>query len=343
MNELKSVFLAVLLGGVCPVVAQDKDSTSLKPSFHLDYTGELQTNFKRAKLASALELSAEIPVSRSLTAELRSVSYVATDENPLVDNLQGFSNIDSDNLAFALAVAGLSWRIDGSNSLFAGIRRIDEDYFCSDVLSLFTNSSCGGFPTIFANYDIATYPKASLGVHYAYDSNAFGFQASVYNGLGYDKLHGGGNSFRFCPKSDGVCALAQAVWHRRGSSYFLGGSLHYNDLCTEAPRHVRRVVWIYAEQKMSDRLSLTAAYSHAFNCRVLCRDFAGIGGKYELGCASLGLFSDYTRVDGTSEWATELTCNFQLDSVFSLQPVLHVITTGGNTRCVGVMRLSVSI
>ena len=335
----------ILLSGItCNVAAQEADSISLKPSFHADYTGEMQTNFKRVKLASALELGAELPINRHLTFELRSVSYITTDESPLINDLQGFSNIDSDNLAFALAVAGLSWRINGSNSLFAGIRRIDEDYFCSDVLSLFTNSSCGGFPTIFANYDIATYPKASLGVHYAYDSDAFGLQASVYNGLGYDKLHGGGNSFRFCPKSDGVCALAQIVWRRRGSSYFLGGSLHYNDLCiVDAPRHVRRVVWTYVEQKVGDRLSLTAAYSHAFNCRVLCRNFAGIGGKYELGCASLGIFSDYTRVDGTSEWATELTYNFYLGPVFSLQPVLHVITTGGNTRCVGVLRLGVSI
>ena len=343
MNELRSVFLVLLLGGVCPVAAQETDSTSMKPSFHADYTGEVQTNFKRAKLASALELRAELPVNRHLTVCLRSVSYVTTDENPFIDDLQGFSNIDSDNLAFALAVAGLSWQIDSSNSLFAGIRRIDEDYFCSDVLSLFTNSSCGGFPTIFANYDIATYPKASLGIHYAYDSDAFGFQASVYNGLGHNKLRGGGNAFRFCPKSDGICVLAQAEWRRCGSSYFLGGSLHYNDLCVDAPRHVRPVVWAYAEQKVSDRLSLVGAYSHAFSCDVACCDFAGVGGKYDVGCASLGMFSDYTRVDGTSEWATELTCNFQLGPVFSLQPVFHVITTGGNTRCIGVLRLGVSI
>ena len=327
---------------MCPVVAQDADSVSLKPSFHADYTGEAQTNFKRVKLASALEFGAELPINRHLTVELRSVSYVTTDEDPLINDLQVFSNIDSDNLAFAFAVAGLSWRIDGSNRLFAGIRRVDEDYFCSDVLSLFTNCSCGGFPTIFSNYDIATYPKASLGVHYAYDSDAFGFQASLYNGLGYDKLRGG-DVFRFCPKSDGVCLLAQAEWRRRGSSYFLGGSLHYNDLCVAAPRHVRRVVWAYAEQKVSDRLSLVGAYSHAFNCRVVCRNFAGIGGKYDVGNASVGVFSDYTRVDGTDEWATELTCNFALGSIFSLQPAFHLITTGGNTRCVGVLRLGVSI
>lgn len=341
--NFRLVALTLLSGITCNVAAQDTDSVSLKPSFHADYTGEAQTNFKRVKLASALELGAEIPLNRHLTVELHSVSYVTTDEDPLINDLQGFSNIDSDNLAFALAVAGLSWHINGSNSLFAGIRRIDEDYFCSDVLSLFTNSSCGGFPTIFANYDIATYPKASLGIHYSYDTDAFGFQASIYNGLGHDRLRGGGNAFRFCPKSDGVCALAQAEWRRRGSSYFLGGSLHYNDLCADAPRHVRPVLWTYAEQKVSDQLSLVAAYSHAFSCDVACCDFAGVGGKYDFSRASLGIFSDFTRVDGTSEWATELTCNFQLNSILSLQPVFHVITTGGNTRCVGVLRLGVSI
>lgn len=209
--NFRLVALTLLSGITCNVAAQDTDSVSLKPSFHADYTGEAQTNFKRVKLASALELGAEVPLNRHLTVELLSVSYVTTDEDPLINDLQGFSNIDSDNLAFALAVAGISWHINGSNSLFAGIRRIDEDYFCSDVLSLFTNSSCGGFPTIFANYDIATYPKASLGVHYLYDTDAFSFQTSIYNGLGHNKLRGGSNAFRFCPKSDGVCSCAGNV------------------------------------------------------------------------------------------------------------------------------------
>lgn len=343
MNVLKFLFLTILPGVACPVMGQSEDSLSAKPSFHADYTGELQTDFKRAKLGSTLELGAEIPLGRNLSVELTSVSHVTTDEQPLINDLQGFSNIDTDNLAFALAVAGVSWRINDSHRLFAGIRRVDEDYFCSDVLSLFTNSSCGGFPTLFANYDIATYPKASLGVHYAYEQKHFGFQASVYNGLGHDKLYGGSNTFRFCPASDGVCALAQAEWHQPSGSYYLGGSLHYNDLCAGEPRHIRPVVWAYTEQTVTSSLSLVGAYSHAFSCDVACCDFAGIGGKYVLGNTTIGLFSDFTRVDGTSEWATELTCHFQLGQVFSIQPVVHIITTGGDTHCVGVLRVGVSL
>ena len=60
-------------------------------------------------------------------------------------------------------VAGFTWHINDRHSLFAGIRRIDEDYFCSDAHALFTNSSCGGYPTITFNYPVAIYPVSAMG------------------------------------------------------------------------------------------------------------------------------------------------------------------------------------
>ena len=152
-----------------PVPVTSSDSVSLRPSFGLDYTSELQTNFSWAKWVNLLELSAEVPLSRKFSFSLASLSAVTTNEDYLARDLQVFSNIEVWNIPFALTVAGFTWHINDRHSLFAGIRRIDEDYFCSDAMSLFTNSSCGGFPTITANCPVIVYPVSALGIHYAYD------------------------------------------------------------------------------------------------------------------------------------------------------------------------------
>jgi carbohydrate-selective porin OprB len=43
------------------------------------------------------------------------------------------------------------------------------------------------------------------------------------------------------------------------------------------------------------------------------------------------------------EWATELICSFHLTDFLQLKPVLHVITTNGTTRCVGLLRVNIGI
>ena len=68
------VTMALLLGGCHQLMAQgDADSVSLRPSFGLDYTSELQTNFSRVKWVNLLELSAEVPLSRKFSFSLASL------------------------------------------------------------------------------------------------------------------------------------------------------------------------------------------------------------------------------------------------------------------------------
>ena len=96
-----------------------KDSVSLSPTFSVDFTGEIQSDFKRAKFASLLELGACIPLSRNVSIELSSVSFATTHESPLIDDLQGFSNLDADNLPFALSgYHGTSINITLSSPVF---------------------------------------------------------------------------------------------------------------------------------------------------------------------------------------------------------------------------------
>lgn len=312
-------------------------------TFGLEYTGELQTDFKRAKMANLLQLNAEIPFAKKFSFNVSSVSVASTDTEPLIEDLQGYSNIDAQNIPFALSVAGFSWNINEHHSLFAGIRRMDEDYFCSEVLSLFTNSSAGVFPTISANYDIATYPCASLGIHYIYNKENLTFQSSLYNGTGNYRFSGRENVFRICPKTDGVFALAQTEYRFKGSRYYLGASLHCSDLRQTGRQNLRPTVWGYAEQALPAGFTLLAAYSHAFTNNNDCRNYCAVGGKYTYKKAEFGICSDYTRISGVNEFATEFTGCIALTEYLSLQPAMHLVTTDGRTKCIGMLRTTVSL
>ena len=118
-------------------MAQEADSTSLRPSFGVDYTGEVQTDFERFRQANLLELKADIPFSKALSFQVSTITAWTTRPYLDVNDLQVFSNIDvyALRVPFSLAVAGFTWQMNDRHSLYAGIRRVDEDYFCSDVMT----------------------------------------------------------------------------------------------------------------------------------------------------------------------------------------------------------------
>lgn len=126
--------------------------------------------------------------------------------------------------------------------------RFEHAYF----LALFTNSSCGIFPTISGNFDIGVFPNAALGLHYAYEREDLHLQASLYNGVGHHHFTGSDNVFRFRPKTDGIFAMGQAEYRYRGSHYFVGASVHTRP-------SVQPTVWAYAEQALLPHLTLLAA------------------------------------------------------------------------------------
>lgn len=332
-----TLVLAMLTMGHPRLMAQDADSTTLRPTFGIDYTGEVQSDFKSFRQANLLQLSADIPLSRKLSFQISSISALATSRELDITDVQGYSNIDihDAHVPFALAVAGFTWEFHEHHTIFAGIRRTDEDYFCSDVLALFTNSSYGIFPTVSSNFPIGTYPDAALGLHYVYDHKRLRLQASLYNGVGNHHFSGSENVFRFCPNSDGTFAVAQAEYRYGDSHYYLGGSAHNEP-------DGRAALWGYVEQSLSPRLTLLAAYSRAFGIENICRDFCALGAKYSLRRADFGIVTDYTRVDNVDEWATELLCNFQLTSYLAIKPALQIITTKSDTKCVALLRWTIS-
>lgn len=311
------------------------------------YDTEVQTDFTgHCNYANLLYLSADYPLGEHFKLSAATISTFKTRKESLLDDLQGFSNIEADNMPFTLAVAGIGWEVNDRHSLFLGIRNANEDYFTSDVTSLFLNSSCGIFPTLSCNMDIANYPLASMGLHYCYLTPLFTFSASAYNGQGYNRLTGAANLWRFTPRSDGLFFITQAEWQQKNNHYFVGAAQHSGPLCSSPGTHngasAQTVLWSYTEQSLTDHLSLIAGYSHAFGHSSLCTDFFGFGCQYFWSRSTLGFFSDYARFRYDSEWVTELTYKYNLTSVVFLQASCQFIRYG-TWQSVGVLRMSVRI
>lgn len=322
---------------VMNVVAQNVNAESRKLDFGAELTSELQVaNTGMFNFANLLRLQASVPFNGALSWDVSSISTYMTSKESIGGDLQAFSNVDAGNIPFALAVCGLNWEINSSNALFLGIRNMNEDYFSSPVTSLFTNSSCGIYPTISANSQIANYPMASVGAHYRYEKtfdsaevdvkDALVVQASLYNGMGYNHFTGRENVFRFCPKSDGIFGIAQVEYRRKGSGYFLGGWTSPSP-SDDGGLHTVIGGWAYAEQQVTDNLSLIAAYSHAVGSFVTCSDFAGLGGKFSWGKCEAGVFTDYAMFTEGAELATELTCKMQVTPNVYIQPTFHMSST----------------
>lgn len=72
MMKAKIVLFLVILGCSQLVMAESADSTKMRPQFALEYTGELQTDFKATKLVNLLQLRTELPLSKSLSFQAAS-------------------------------------------------------------------------------------------------------------------------------------------------------------------------------------------------------------------------------------------------------------------------------
>lgn len=313
----------------------------------VEYTAELQSNFSDCNFVNLLRLNGEMALSKSLTLEASTISIAKTRKERIIDDLQNFSNIEEENLPLALAVCGANWQVGDSHSIFIGVRNMNEDYFTSPTTSFFNNSSCGIFPTISSNYSIANYPLASVGLHYRYEhgspsakngghTETFTLQASLYNGTGYNRFTGRDNIFRFCPKSDGVFAIAEAQCQQNENLYFLGTSLYCNDGISVTP-------WAYSEFHATKQFTFLAGLSHAFGSNIICKDFFGFGAHFRRGKTEIGIFTDYAKFADTAEWATELTCKYQANNRISIQPTTHFITTAGEIYCVLTLRLKAEL
>ncbi len=311
----------------------------------IEYTTELQTDFANLNHVNLLKLTFSQHICSKIRFDLRSISIAKTRSERLIDDLQTFSNIEEENLPFSLAVAGLTFSL-GNSHLFAGIRNLNEDYFNSPVTSLFTNSSCGIFPTISANFPIANYPLSSLGIHYELDMESWKIQASVYNGRGYNGFTGGNSLFRFCPAADGLFGITSLNYQSHGSSYHFGGVLYHGFPAFQEQTEKKSIsgaLWGYIEQQLTPQLSLLAQYSAAFPSNMWCHLFGGLGLVMRFRKAEIGVFSDCAVFSGVKEFASELTGKITVSHHVNLQPAIHLIQGSYGFKSVALMRLNISL
>ena len=313
--------------------------------FGIEYTTEIQTNFKDLNWVNLLKLKLSQTLYDHIRLEIGTISIAKTHSERLIDDLQIFSNIEEKSLPLSFSVTGLSF--DGDDSyLFVGIRNINEDYFTSPITSFFTNSSCGIFPTISANYPIANYPLSSLGIHYSWEKESWKIQASVYNGRGYNGFTADNFLLRFHPVSDGLFGITSLNYQNNGSSYHFGGVLHNGfHSCREKTekRSLSGMLWGYVEQRLTEKICLLAQYSVAFPSDIWCHIFGGMGIVIPFRMAEVGFFSDCAIFAGKKEYASELTCRITFSDHIILQPAVHLIQGTHGCQTVILMRMNIAL
>lgn len=323
--------------------------------FGMEYTTEMQTDFrKKVNWVNLLRTDFTYSPVRNISFSMATVSISETTADGLMDDRLTFSNIEEENTPLAPAVIGLEWK-NGASALFIGVRNLNEDYFTSPVTSLFTNSSCGIFPTLSVNYPLANYPCASLGIDYKLSLDKIDFDVSVYNGKGYKNFWGRDNVFRFCPSSDGVIGVTSLNYTNDVGCYYMGGavcsSVSVSDVegTEQLPEQkkenkVNGVLWGYAERKLSDKVYLLLQASGSLYKDAECKNYFGMGALAELGKkVEAGAFVGYATFSTEYEVASELTCKIQLRKNLYVQPALHYVHNGHFSGVAGLFRMGWSI
>ena len=340
------VALAALLS--CGATAKPQDMS-------LSYVSEWQATFDgKYQWVNLLQADASVPLYRGIGAEAGVISTCKTSQDALLPNLLTYSNIEEENIPLALTRLGISYGGEKFR-IFAGVGNVNGEFFATPLAALFTNSSCGIFPTISANFSIANYPDASLGVEGRYESRGFTANCAVYNGCGSHRFTGREGVFRFCPGSDGIFNINAVNYRKNDNNYNLGIGLHHGrhgsneDAASESvsasalQKQTSVFWWAYAEQKIWRGLSVMAQYSQCRGIGEGCRDFGGAGLVYDHDRYSIGLYSCYAGFTDEHEWAGELTFRYDVLSWLSLQPALHYIRNTTANGAVGLFRVNLTL
>lgn len=356
MNMIKKwILCAGFAGGISCISAQ---------TFNANYTTELQYNCKKTfNWVNLLRLEASLPVLKNGSLQCATIHVYESNKQHIIGDWQDFSNIEAENLAGSLAVLGYTQQFR-KMSFFVGVRNVNEDYFTSPVTSLFTNSSCGIFPTISANYPLANYPLSALCVDYKLSLKHWNIQSTLYNGVGHSGFYGKENVFVIRPRRDGIFSISSLNYQSDVGSYFGGIALHnrlyrYNEEGErilepqtkeeEARKKMNVAWWAYLEQSVyrngEKRVDLLAQYSENRSVEVGCRRYAGVGAKISGFLLKhkendLGLFVDYARYTYGKEIACEATWKLQLTDWWVMQPAFHWIKNDTGKYCAGVMRMT---
>ena len=347
MNRILFIILLLCSINVCQSSAQSISGV---------YTTEWQWNMKqKTNWVNQLRLDMSLPLGKGNNSIEVATLHVAKTDDTIIDDWQGFSNIEADNMFAAIAVLGFmhEWK---SGHVFLGVRNVNEDFFTSDVTSLFLNGSEGIFPTIAASYPIANYPLSGLTLYFDVTRGAWTFRNSLYNGVGYNGWKRHDNSFLVRPKKDGIFNILQLEYSHGGSHFFAGAAVHNRQFpinedgematAEEYFSHTTCAWWIYGEQTVwaaADRSVACMAQYSENTCRDNgCRRYAEAGCAYADNSNECGLSAKYARFHQGTECSVELTWRRQLNKTIALQPSFQYINNDNGDFAVLCARMSVS-
>lgn len=313
-------------------------SSSQAQKFSGVYTAEWQWDMnKNTNFVNLLRLELNVPLWNGGTFEAATL-HVAKTNDGIIDDWQGFSNIEADNMFGGIAVLGYmhEWK---AGHVFVGVRNVNEDFFTSDITALFTNSSCGIVPTIASSYPIANYPFSGLTVYFDVQKGGWLFRNSLYNGVGYNGWKHGDNPFLVRPKKDGIFDMAQLEYSHDRGNYFAGVAVHTRQFtiddegemvsAEEAERKTTCAWWVYGEQSLwrsADKdVSLMAQYSENTSHRSGCYRYAEIGGAYRDSLNECGVSGQYARYHQGKEYSLELTWKRQINKNIAIQPTFQYV------------------
>ncbi len=308
-------------------------------SFDARYTTEWQWDMKKkTNWVNLLILEVALPLWRGGSLEAATIHIAKTDEH-IIDDRQGFSNIEEENDFASIAVLGYmhTWE---KVHLFVGVRNVNKEFFTSDITSLFTNSSCGIFPTISASYPIANYPLSGLTVYFDVNFGGWVFKNSLYNGKGYNGWNRQDNPFLVRLKKDGIFDMAQLEYEYKSGHYFAGIAVHSRWFPVDEEREIPQIEaspkktscawWVYFEQPVwtngKKELSFIAQYSENTYRKNGCYRYGEIGCVYDNNSNRFGLSGQYARFSQDKELSAEMTWNKTINKSLSIQPSFQYIS-----------------
>lgn len=321
-------------------------------NFSGEYITEWQWNMKKeTNWVNLLRLDLTLPLWKNGSVEAATIHVAKTNES-IIDDWQTFSNIEEENNFAAIAVLGYMHSQDNFH-LFGGVRNVNENFFTSDITSLFTGSSCGIFPTVSASYPIANYPLSGLTVYFDVKFGGWTFKNSIYNGAGYNGWKHNDNPFIINPKKDGVFDMAQLEYEHQNGHYFAGVAFHSRHHPIDEDGEMLPVEessgkascawWVYGEQPVwtadGKDISIMAQYSENTCRQNGCYRYGELGCVYSGGSNRIGLSGQYARFHQGTECSVEVTWHKSINESLAIQPAFQYVNNANGNYTVLCTRL----
>jgi len=356
MKTTINITLLLLLS----LTAAAQEIKEKKVIFEIYYTTELQSNLSNNKhnWVNLIEPHVGYKPWKNGSFDIETQTIYKTYKERIADDLQTFSNIDEDIMALNISFGGYTHAFD-KILIFGGLRNVNFDYFTQEYTSVFTNSSCGIYPTISANYPLPNYPLSAMCIHGEVKfTDALKLKTSFYNGVSRRLFSDEKYSiFAINPNRDGIFNMTELGYsnYKKYAYYGLGIATHtpYTNYANEAESIKESFgysLWSSVEQSFycskEKEIGLLVQASLAPENHMLCSQYYGLGTMWKGFLPAkkptnyIGIFANYAKFGETEEKFVEITCRYDILDDLSIQPVFDYILTCNKTNCIGMLRVN---